>query len=457
MMLVKLSPLWVVALTVACGGSDKPAAVPGDGGGAANQAGSSNAADGGKGNAGKGSGGKASGGNASGGNSSGGNASGGTPSSDGGVENAGGTMPGGGVGHAGMPPTTVAEGTPGEWVNVTPAGIKLGQNDVGGMDNYGVQDVLADPARPGDLYAFVCYQGLWRSTDYGTTWTQVNKGDNWGKPWGSAIDPNPKRDPTVAPTIYAGVSGALGFLKSVDFGKTFSTQKMPDSFGDYHYQEVYSVDIDPYDVKHALVGFHEQGDAAETTDGGSTWKKRPTPPEDDGGSYYPFFIDTGDAATTAKTWLVIPQEASTAYAVQTVDAGATWTKLGKFQHHHGSAQIFSPGMSVVYMAAMQPSGIQKSIDGGVTWKQLSDISDGLITGSDKLLYVSVGKGWGSMAEPLDAQMGTASRTADGKWDAMKAPSGMFDGSKRIAVTKDATHSIIVAGNWHAGIWRYIEP
>jgi hypothetical protein len=440
MMLVKFSPLLVVALTVACGGGDKPAATAGDGAGASSDAGSSGS-------------GTASGGSGTSGSST----SGGSDMSDGGALSSGGTMPGGGVGHAGMPPTSVAEGTPGEWVNVTPPGIKLGQNDVGGMDNYGVQDVLADPARPGDLYAFVCYQGLWRSTDYGTTWTQVNKGDNWGKPWGSAIDPNPNRDPTVAPTIYAGVSGALGFLKSVDFGKTFSTQKMPDSFGDYHYQEVYSVDIDPYDVNHALVGFHEQADAAETTDGGSTWKKRPTPPGDDGGSYYPFFIDTGDAATTGKTWLVIPQEASTAYAVQTTDGGATWKKLGKFQHHHGSAQIFSPGKGVVYMVAMQPSGIQKSTDSGATWKQLRDISDGVITGSDKLLYVSVGKGWGSKGEPLDPEMGTAPLTDDGNWTAMMAPSGMFDGSKRIAVTKDKSHNIIVAGNWHAGIWRYIEP
>jgi hypothetical protein len=34
---------------------------------------------------------------------------------------------------------------------------------------------------------------------------------------------------------------------------------------------------------------------------------------------------------------------------------------------------------------------------------------------------------------------------------------MTNGPKRAAVTFDGTHSIIVGGNWNAGIWRYVEP
>ena len=40
---------------------------------------------------------------------------------------------------------------------------------------------------------------------------------------------------------------------------------------------------------------------------------------------------------------------------------------------------------------------------------------------------------------------------------MKVPPAIVDGAKRIAVTHDAAHSILVGGMWHAGIWRYIEP
>ncbi len=427
---LKVSPLICSLLLLACGGNDKPAATPSEGGGSST------------------SGGQGSGGQMSGAGSK-------MTGEGGGFQSGGGTTSGGGVGHAGMPPTTVAEGKPGEWVNVTPAAIKLGQNDVGGMDNYGVQDVLADPARPGELYAFVCYQGVWRTTDYGTTWTQVYDAENWGKPWGTAIDPNPKRDPTTAPTLYAGVSGALGFLKSTDFGKTWSQTKIPESFGDGHYQEVYSVDVDPYDVDHVLIGFHEAGDIAESVDGGKMWKKHAT--TGGGSSYYPFFVDTGDAATTAKTWLVIPQEQSQANTLHTTDGGAKFTDLGKFQHHHGSAQIHSVPGGPVFMAAMQPSGIFKSSDRGATWDSVSELSDGVVTATDKTLYASVGRGWGKPEEPLEAQMATAPLEGGTNWTAMASPDGMVDGSKRIAVTKDKQHNIVVAGNWHAGIWRYIEP
>jgi hypothetical protein len=354
-------------------------------------------------------------------------------------------------------PSAIAAGTPGVWENVTPAGVSLDQKSPGDGDNYGVLDVLADPARPSDLYAFICHQGVWRSTDFGSTWKQVSADRKMEKLWGTAIDPDPKRDPSKPPTIYAGSSAAIGFLKSVDFGATWTVQRMPDAFGDYKYQQVYSVDVDPYDVNHVIVAFHEAPDVGESTDGGVTWRKIATPPEDAGGSYYPFFVNTGDAATTRVTWLVIPQQNGPARALRTADAGAHWTKRGQFQHHHGSAQIFDAGGGTLYVAAMQPSGIHKSTDYGQTWKTLSTVSDGVIVGTPRHLYTSVGLGWGTASAPQDPHLVVASRGDDTQWTPMKAPAAMVDGAKRIAVTHDAKHDILVAGMWHAGIWRYIEP
>src|SRR6185436_21168017 len=101
----------------------------------------------------------------------------------GGSTGSGGSNTGGGAGGAsggagGVPGTSA--GTPGVWQDVTPAGINLAPGASGGgfPDNYGVQDIVADPVRPADLYAFVCYQGVWRSTDYGVTWQQANPGAN---------------------------------------------------------------------------------------------------------------------------------------------------------------------------------------------------------------------------------------------------------------------------------------
>jgi hypothetical protein len=354
-------------------------------------------------------------------------------------------------------PVGTVTGMPGVWENVTPEGVSLDQKTPGDGDNYGVQDILADPARPSDLYAFICYQGVWRSTDFGTSWKQVNPGSNWSKPWGSAIDPNPNRDPNTPPTLYAGVSNAIGFLKSTDFGATWTEQRMPESFGDYRYQQVYSVDVDPNDKDHVIVAFHEAPDVAESIDGGKTWTKIATPPEDGGSSYYPFFVNTGDASTTRATWLAIPQINGDARALRTTDSGAHFTKLGQFQHNHGSAQLFDAGGGTIYLAAIQPAGVHKSTDFGQTWSTITTLTSGVVTASPRRLYGAVGLGWGSVDAPLDPRLASAPRNDDSAWSAMPAPAGMVDGAKRIAVTRDDAHAILVAGSWHAGIWRYVEP
>jgi hypothetical protein len=95
--------------------------------------------------------------------------------------------------------------TLGTWSNVTPAGIDLNPASFNN-DNFGVQDVLADPARPGDLYAFTCHQGVWKSIDFGVTWTKINTGTNGatldtGKLWTAAIDPNAARSGHAADAV----------------------------------------------------------------------------------------------------------------------------------------------------------------------------------------------------------------------------------------------------------------
>jgi len=389
----------------------------------------------------------------------------GTSSSGGAVGMAGSTSTGGKLSSAGAPPvslagrpnTGISEGTPGVWEDITPSGVSLQQQDPGGGDNYGVQDVLADPARSTDLYAFICYQGVWRSSDYGDSWTQVNAGSNWGKPWGTAIQPNPDRDPTKAPVLYAGGSNPVGLLRSLDFGVTWTEHPLPMDFGDFRYQQVYSIDINPYDSQHIIVAFHEAPDVGESTDGGKTWVKHLTPAEDGGTSYYPFFVQTGDAATTRKTWLAVPQETGNSRALRTTDGGASWTKLNQFQHHHGSAQLFDAGGGLIFLSAMQPAGIHKSTDYGSTWTSLSAASSGVVTASKKNLYASVGVGYAMASSGFDPQLVTAPRDNDTAWVPMTRPPGMFDGAKRMAVTHDEAHDLVVSGNWHAGIWRYIEP
>src|SRR5262245_12702940 len=69
----------------------------------------------------------------------------------------------------------VAAGTcpPGAWPNVTPAGMAAA--DLRPSQNaFGPGSLAGDPARPSDLYVGGSKSGLWKSTDYGNTWTKIN-------------------------------------------------------------------------------------------------------------------------------------------------------------------------------------------------------------------------------------------------------------------------------------------
>ena len=205
-----------------------------------------------------------------------------------------------------MPPDLcVAAGTCplATWVDVTPTGINLDQAQFGG-DNFGVLDIVVDPARLNDIYAFTCHQGVWKSTDYGQTWTgPINTGSNGsllnaGKQWCAAIADTGS---STSPTLWTcNGNGQTGVWKSTDGGIDWTNyQTLPSELG----QDVYSITNDPYDPNHLLTGFHESKGIAESTDGGQTWMNVSGNLNPNGFSYYPFFLDTGDATTTRQTWL----------------------------------------------------------------------------------------------------------------------------------------------------------
>jgi hypothetical protein len=153
------------------------------------------------------------------------------------------TADGGGTGpNDATPPVvlTPATGTPGVWENVTspdmPATLFTGSG------GFGVGNVVVDPARPSDLYVGG-YGSIWKSTDYGKTWSQLPS------------QPNPPYLPlghvlavagTTPATLWmANVAGDMKVFKSTDGGVTFKMtgtlpQKIDSSF--------YSIVVDPHDA-----------------------------------------------------------------------------------------------------------------------------------------------------------------------------------------------------------------
>ncbi|HET6285039.1 MAG TPA: hypothetical protein VFH73_29040 [Polyangia bacterium] len=378
-------------------------------------------------------------------------ACGGSPQKgDGGGGSAGG---GGGNDASVLPPAT---GTPGVWENVTssqmPASLFMG---AGG---FGVGNIRVDPARPNDLYVGG-YGSIWKSTDYGKTWSRLDSQPN---PPSLALGHVLAVAGTTPATLWmANVAGDKKVFKATDGGLTFTlTGTLPEKVD----VSFYSIVVDPHDSTHLITGLHEADRVAESTDGGETWKFVSGAGWPAGGiSWFPFFVETGDPATTRKTWFAIAQNAGS--AIMTNDGGATWTKpkgVEGLTHAHGGAQLYQTGRTLFIgggQAAMG-NGIYRSTDLGANWTRVAEGNVAVVWGTAKMVYAM--SGWACASCGLKEggpQFQTARQPAGlGDWSKGPAlPDGLVWGPNSVAVTSDGTHAVFVGSMWATGLWRYVEP
>lgn len=352
----------------------------------------------------------------------------------------------------------------GTWTNVTPAAIDLDAASFN-YDNFGVQDVLVDPARPSDLYAFTCFQGVWKSADYGVNWVKINSGTNGsaldgGKLWTAVIDSSANRDPATPPTLWTATGdAAAGVWKSIDGGVSWAAHAVNNatasavSGNSYYGNDVYALDVDPYDGQHLIAGFHGYPGISESTDGGEHWATI-TVPAGIGTSLYPFFVQTGVATSARGTWLTQAQwDSNTAGVWRTANGGSVWTHVAPTnEHQHGSTQIYQAGSGVIYIPSVNPNGVFQSTDYGQTWNQVNSVLANAVFGTPNQIYAanSFASGGSNPTNLMSAQ------TAGTQWSAMTPVPAMSNGTKHAAVTRDGANYIIVSGNWLAGIWRYVE-
>jgi photosystem II stability/assembly factor-like uncharacterized protein len=194
------------------------------------------------------------------------------------------------------------------------------------------------PSQPNVFYIGVCNGGVWRSTDYGRTWTPIFDDQPTGSIGAVSVAPS---DPN---TIYVASGEGLqrpdlsvgdGIYKSTDAGKTWQHLGLRDG------QQIRQVAVDPRDPNKLLVavvghpyGPNEERGIFRSTDGGKSFKK----------TLYK------DENTGASDVLLDPSNPDVAYAAlwearQGPWENAAWNGTG--------------------------AGIYKSSDGGQTWKQLT--------------------------------------------------------------------------------------
>jgi hypothetical protein len=359
---------------------------------------------------------------------------------------------GGMAGEVTLPPAT---GTPGKWENVTSPDMDPALFT--GSSGFGVGNIVQDPHRPTDMYVGG-YGSLWKSVDYGLTWAEVPSSTKPGsEPLGHVLAIGGDAGKTVlwlangigAQKVYRSTNGGL------DFVLTGTLSGGPDA-------ALYSIVVDPTDPKHLISGFHEQDGLAESTDSGDTWTYAGTTGWPSGGvSWFPFFIDMGDAAKTRTTWLAIAQNGAS--VVMTSDGGKTWSipdGISGLQHPHGNSSLYQDGETLFIAGTGGPTGdgVYRSTDRGQSWTRVGTQPQGIVWGSSKNVYAMWGWAcasctWGG---PTQSQVAPQPGT-DWSNASTDATNGLNWGPNSVAVTSDGSHAIFVGSMWASGLWRYVEP
>jgi hypothetical protein len=354
------------------------------------------------------------------------------------------------------PPTTF-----GTWTNVTPAGVDLTSPM---CSNFGASSIQVDRSNPSHLYTLFHCQGVWKSTDYGVTWTgPLNTGTN-GATFGDCSGglTVAGNGAGTAPTIYASCirGGGAGFWRSVDGGVNWTRHTVtPTTRQDY----VPPV-VDPYDKNHLLMAAHEFDSVVESEDGGVTWAAVPLVPGmlQGGRSSYVFFLDNGNATATRGTWLWMGEQAGGAHGTwRTTNSGNDWVRVDSNEASFGAAQIYQPDTSgVVYMAGVYSGhgwGVLRSRDFGQTWTRTGPEGvKSVVFGTSKNVYAMYGAPIGA-GGVLNPAFQVAAQPGTGTWVSPVVPASLVQGPAQVAVTHDGTNSILVGAMWNGGVWRYVEP
>jgi len=194
-------------------------------------------------------------------------------------------------------------------------------------------------SEPNVFYVGFDNGGVWRSTDYGSTWHPLFDEQSTGSIGAIAVaqsDPNVIYVGTGAGIIRPDLATGNGMYKSTDAGKTWTHLGLRET------QMIAEVDVDPRDPNRLFVaalghpyGPNEERGIFRSTDGGRSFEK----------------VLYKDEYTSGNDVIIDPRHPNVVYA-------ALWQQQESFRE--GVAFAGDGG------------GIFKSTDGGTTWKELTN-------------------------------------------------------------------------------------
>jgi photosystem II stability/assembly factor-like uncharacterized protein len=248
------------------------------------------------------------------------------------------------------------------------------------------------PSQPNVFYIGFDNGGVWRSTDFGSTWVPLFDRETTGSIGAIAVAPS---NPNI---IYVGTGAGIirpdlatgdGMYKSIDAGKTWTHLGLRDT------QMIANIEVDPRNPNRLFVAAlgHPYGPNAErgifrSTDGGSTFQK----------------VLFKDEYTSANDVRIDPSNPSIVYA-------ALWQQQQGFYENGAFGGT--------------DGGIYKSTDGGTTWKQMTaglppiiEANLAIAPGNPKLIYATIAAGTPPGAAPAAGRGGRGGRGGGGGTIAM---------------------------------------
>jgi photosystem II stability/assembly factor-like uncharacterized protein len=241
------------------------------------------------------------------------------------------------------------------------------------------------PDQPNIFYVGVNNGGVWRTDDYGQTWTPIFDDQPTGSIGALALAPS---DPSV---LYVGSGEGLqrpdlsvgdGMFKSTDRGATWRHLGLSDA------QQIGDVIVDPHDPNRVFVavlghpyGPNEQRGVFRSTDGGEKWEKVLYKDENTGAIALGF--DPGNAriiyadlwSARLGPWENGEWEGKTSGLFKSTDGGSTWRQLteGLPTAAQGLGRIgfaiapSDPSRLYATVDAASRGGIYRSDDSGEHW------------------------------------------------------------------------------------------
>lgn len=340
-------------------------------------------------------------------------------------------------------------GAVGEWQNITPRGSSA--NAVNGTVGAAI---VVDPFMASRLWLGTGGENdeIWRSDDCGGNWTRVNTGPGSvgdgrtfggvgdGAQWSMMVD-------TVRPDVLYAVSGygAQSLWKSTDGGTSWTDVLVGTEYERHaDYRFVNNVSMDAADPQHLLVSTHGACTApygpsclAETLDGGRTWRTLAGPEG--------WFEGGGIVIVGGGTWVWCGQT-----MMVTEDSGATWHRDrlaggGSCEAEYTIRPLTRAANGQYYLGSRD--GVLRSAD-GTHWEKVPGTSGFMVMMAQGSSEVFAANQW-------QPSIRVASLADDQRWRELPTPPQIAQGRDGGIpfLAYDEVHKVLYASMFSGGVAR----